>query len=236
MCDCCLWSSTGSLTPWVRPGIEPTTSWFLVGFVSTAPRWELQAFTLFSRKGYTIFKWLLKKISKVDSRKKAPKYLDFLFLSIHVLALWSQNSLHRYLWNSRLLQSRCQKAMCCWSLWISLSKAHYPLLWTMFSNMFGWQTILEDRHIISLKSKDQNYLLSWKTEKRAIMLTSHFIYLFICYFTFVVVVVVELRFIMPASSVEIALQSLSPILFFIFQSFFFLGPHPWHMEVPRLGV
>ena len=25
-----------------RPGIEPTTSWFLVGFVSTAPRGELQ--------------------------------------------------------------------------------------------------------------------------------------------------------------------------------------------------
>ena len=25
-------------------------------------------------------------------------------------------------------------------------------------------------------------------------------------------------------------------LFFIFLSFFFLGPHPWYMEVPRLGV
>ena len=23
------------------PGIEPATSWFLVGFVSTVPRWEL---------------------------------------------------------------------------------------------------------------------------------------------------------------------------------------------------
>ena len=31
-----------SLTHWARPGIGPTTSWFLVGFVFTAPRWELQ--------------------------------------------------------------------------------------------------------------------------------------------------------------------------------------------------
>ena len=26
------------------------------------------------------------------------------------------------------------------------------------------------------------------------------------------------------------------ISFFFFLSFVFLGPHPWHMEVPRLGV
>ena len=30
-----------SLTHWARPGIEPTTSWFLVRFVSAASRWEL---------------------------------------------------------------------------------------------------------------------------------------------------------------------------------------------------
>ena len=34
-------SDTGSLTHCARPGIEPTTSWFLVGFISTVPRWEL---------------------------------------------------------------------------------------------------------------------------------------------------------------------------------------------------
>ena len=33
--------NTRSLTHWVRPGIEPTTSWFLVGFVSAAPWREL---------------------------------------------------------------------------------------------------------------------------------------------------------------------------------------------------
>ena len=34
--------NTGSLTHWERPRIKPKTSWFLVGFVSSAPRWELQ--------------------------------------------------------------------------------------------------------------------------------------------------------------------------------------------------
>ena len=34
--------NTGSLTHRVRPGIEPATPWFLVGFISSVPRWELQ--------------------------------------------------------------------------------------------------------------------------------------------------------------------------------------------------
>ena len=34
--------NAGSLTHWARPGIEPATSWFLVGFISTAPRQELR--------------------------------------------------------------------------------------------------------------------------------------------------------------------------------------------------
>ena len=34
-------SNAESLTHWARPGIEPETSWFLVGFVSAAPLWEL---------------------------------------------------------------------------------------------------------------------------------------------------------------------------------------------------
>jgi len=34
-------SNAGSLTHWVRPGIEPATSWFLVRFVSAEPQWEL---------------------------------------------------------------------------------------------------------------------------------------------------------------------------------------------------
>ena len=33
--------NVGSLTHWARPGIEPVTSWFLVGFISAAPPWEL---------------------------------------------------------------------------------------------------------------------------------------------------------------------------------------------------
>ena len=35
-------SNSGSLTHWVRPGIQPTSSWILVGFVTTEPQRELQ--------------------------------------------------------------------------------------------------------------------------------------------------------------------------------------------------
>ena len=37
-------SNARSLTHWARPGIEPTTSWLLVGFVYAAPQQEFQSF------------------------------------------------------------------------------------------------------------------------------------------------------------------------------------------------
>ena len=40
--------NTRSLTHWARPGIEPTTSWFLVGFVYDALQWELPHMGLIS--------------------------------------------------------------------------------------------------------------------------------------------------------------------------------------------
>ena len=33
-----------SFTHWARPGIEPASSWLLVGFLTTEPRWELPLF------------------------------------------------------------------------------------------------------------------------------------------------------------------------------------------------
>ena len=36
--------NTRSLIHWTRSGIETATSWLLVGFVSTAPQWELLCF------------------------------------------------------------------------------------------------------------------------------------------------------------------------------------------------
>ena len=34
--------NAGSLTHWARPGIEPASSWILVGFISTLPQGELR--------------------------------------------------------------------------------------------------------------------------------------------------------------------------------------------------
>ena len=39
--------NAGSLTHWVRPGIEPTSSWILVCFITIEPQWELPNFYLF---------------------------------------------------------------------------------------------------------------------------------------------------------------------------------------------
>ena len=38
-------SNAGSLTHWARPGIEPKTSWFLVGFISAVPQRERLQFS-----------------------------------------------------------------------------------------------------------------------------------------------------------------------------------------------
>ena len=43
-------SNTASLTYWLRPGIEPESSWIPVRFVSTEPRRELPALPFKSRK------------------------------------------------------------------------------------------------------------------------------------------------------------------------------------------
>ena len=42
-------------TPDSRPGIEPATSWFLVGFVSSVPWWELQEFLILMESHLSTF-------------------------------------------------------------------------------------------------------------------------------------------------------------------------------------
>ena len=37
--------NSGSSTHWARPGIEPRTSWFLVGFISATPWRELHSYS-----------------------------------------------------------------------------------------------------------------------------------------------------------------------------------------------
>ena len=39
---------TRSLTHWAKPGIEPVSSWMLVGFFTTEPQWELHKLSLFN--------------------------------------------------------------------------------------------------------------------------------------------------------------------------------------------
>ena len=50
-------SNAGSLTHWVRPGIEPTSSWILVRFVSAVTQWELQP-PYFKLRSYPEVMWI----------------------------------------------------------------------------------------------------------------------------------------------------------------------------------
>jgi len=59
--------NAGSLTHWARPGIEPATSWFPVGFISSAPWRELLEMGLLNQK-ISIF-CHLKYTDKPSSRK-----------------------------------------------------------------------------------------------------------------------------------------------------------------------
>jgi len=100
-------SYAGSLTHWARPGIEPTTSWFLVGFVSAAPWWELLPahFELGSISANTFrgsFPWP-QVISSIcmhwsipeNSRERLPRFLAFSFwVALFSLVLCVANSSH----------------------------------------------------------------------------------------------------------------------------------------------
>ena len=47
-------SNAGSLTHWAKPGIEPSTSWFLVEFISAVPQWELLEFHINGMKHHIL--------------------------------------------------------------------------------------------------------------------------------------------------------------------------------------
>jgi len=59
--------NTGSLTHWEKPGIEPESSWFLVGFISAAPQQELQKQTFLLPPQDTWFKTLYHEDSFLTS-------------------------------------------------------------------------------------------------------------------------------------------------------------------------
>ena len=62
--------NAGSLTHWVRPLIEPATSWFLVGFVSSTPRQELhQPIVLFKEIFFELV-WKLDESWVISGRRK----------------------------------------------------------------------------------------------------------------------------------------------------------------------
>ena len=62
-------SNARAPTHWARPGIEPASSWILVGFVSTEPRWELLVIVLLRVWNRTTEKWKELEVT-IDLREK----------------------------------------------------------------------------------------------------------------------------------------------------------------------
>ena len=83
--------NAGSLTHWVRPGIEPATSWFLVRFVSSAPQWEPQH-------------WYYKKSFKYWEGSCQPWDINVLKILIFALKFLSlvTNTVNCFPWSDKL--------------------------------------------------------------------------------------------------------------------------------------
>ena len=78
-------SNEGSLIHWARQGIKPATSWFLVGFLSAEPQWELLASSLNS-----------KKMSKSETLLPCPTQNQFL-CNLGLLSLSKKRKKHQFL-------------------------------------------------------------------------------------------------------------------------------------------
>ena len=87
----------GSLTRWARPGVGPTTSWFLVGFVSATPQRKLWHINLYQER------WLSHKPHIVDTYQleTTPLYTctyACVFVSFWGLIILSINTAFLFFW------------------------------------------------------------------------------------------------------------------------------------------
>ena len=78
LCHGC--SNAGSLTQWVGPGIEPVSSWILVGFVTTEPQRELPEMSFKFMQIYTeklpVIQFKTKKQIQSKKKKKGRRLRD----------------------------------------------------------------------------------------------------------------------------------------------------------------
>ena len=89
--------NTRSLTHWARPGIRPTTSSFLVGFISPMPQWELLSFFFFFLK--TKPNWTISHTTITITLHEYQENQDKFYLRTVTVKLWGI----RYSYNSAFL-------------------------------------------------------------------------------------------------------------------------------------
>ena len=121
--------NAGSLTHWARPGIEPTTSWFLVRFISSLLQWELihWAFALaISLSGNTL-----------PPRSHMAAYTSFFKPLLHEIfpSISSCSSIHHLPGTLHPLTLPCLGGFSCFQSTAPLPSGTQPLLrpWLLFS-------------------------------------------------------------------------------------------------------
>ena len=77
-------SNNGSLTHWKGPGIEPTSSWILVGFVTMEPHWEPPKSSHFDNTLLSCIIYIILWCTKMKNDRKFKKITD-ITLSFHVV-------------------------------------------------------------------------------------------------------------------------------------------------------
>ena len=80
-------SNARSSIHWVRPGIEPATSWILVGFISVAPQWEFSYCTF-----YHLYCMHLRSCFLVIGSSGS--------LPVSLILVFIYSFLHKHLWNT----------------------------------------------------------------------------------------------------------------------------------------
>ena len=86
-------SNVGSPTQWVRPGIKHASSWILIGFISTEPKWELHFFFLNKLYFLKQFKFHSKIEQKVQRCPLSiPHGPTLHFLSLIISTAWREVS------------------------------------------------------------------------------------------------------------------------------------------------
>ena len=154
MCATCTraHSNSGSLTHWVRPEIEPASSWMLVRFVSAEPWWKiLNDFLKLKYNWFTVLCWFLLNCKVTQS------YILYIYKCIYI------QSLSYVVFYHGLSRETAYSSLCCTVGPHCFSEVSLVLKWESF--LLPFSALLGMRYyicgsVLEIQFPSQQYLLS----------------------------------------------------------------------------